>query len=56
MEEKPISDVPLRTQLSTTAQKQTNDFLWDLVGDGVFLAQLIEIAFQKFLHEDIWTY
>jgi hypothetical protein len=56
IEEEPISDVPLRTQFSATAQKQTNDSLWDLVNDGEFQAQVTERAFQIFLHEDLPHY
>jgi hypothetical protein len=56
IEEEPISDVPLRTQFSATAQKQTNDSMWGLVNDGEFQAQVTERAFQIFLHEDLPHY
>ena len=56
IEEQPLSDVPLRTQFPVTAQKQTNDSLWDLVNDGEFQAQVTERAFQVFLHEDLPHY
>jgi hypothetical protein len=55
MEEEPIGDVLLRTQLAT-APKQTDDSLWDLVNDGEFQAQMTERAFQVFLHEDLPDY
>jgi hypothetical protein len=55
IEEEPIGDVLLRTQLAT-APKQTNDSLWDLVNDGEFQAQVTERAFQVFLHEDLPDY
>jgi hypothetical protein len=45
MEEEPISDVLLRTQHSATAQKQTNDSLWDLVNDGEFLFRCVNSAY-----------
>jgi hypothetical protein len=56
MEEEPISDVLLRTQHSATAQKQTNDSLWDLVNNGEFQARVTERAFQVFLHENLPDY
>jgi hypothetical protein len=56
IEAEPDGDLPLRTQLSATAQKQTNDSLWDLVNDGKFQAQVTEGAFQIFLHEDLPQY
>jgi hypothetical protein len=55
MEEEPIGDVLLHTQLAT-APKQTNDSLWHLVNDGEFQAQVTERAFQVFLHEDLPDY
>ena len=45
MEEELISNVLLRTNLPATAQKQTNDSLWELVNDGEFQAQVTERTF-----------
>ena len=56
MEDESTADVPLRTQLSATARKQTSGSLWDLVDDGEFQAQVAERAFQISLHEDLPDY